>query len=79
MCIRDSLKAEGGVYLGGGIPPKVLPRLLNGPFRAAFDDKPPLDRLVKATPVFVITAGMPALTGCAVAFAQAHPDLLRIE
>jgi len=73
------LKAEGGVYLGGGIPPKVLPRLLNGPFRAAFDDKPPLDRLVKATPVFVITSGMPALTGCAVAIAQAHPDLLRIE
>ena len=72
------LKAEGGVYLGGGIPPKVLPRLLNGPFRAAFDDKPPLERLVKATPVFVITADMPALTGCAVAFAQAHPELLRI-
>ena len=70
------LKAEGGVYIGGGIAPKILPRLLNGPFRAAFDDKPPLERLVKAVAVFVITAGMPALTGCAAAFAQANPQLL---
>ena len=72
------LRAEGGVYLGGGIAPKILPRLLNGPFRAAFDDKPPLERLVKAMAVYVITAEMPALTGCAGAFAQAFPELLRM-
>jgi len=70
------LRAEGGVYLGGGIPPKILPRLLNGPFRAAFDDKMPLQRLAKAIAVFVITTDMPALTGCAGAFAEAYPDLL---
>jgi glucokinase len=73
------LRAEGGVYLGGGIPPKILPRLLNGPFRSAFDDKTPLDRLAKAMAVFVINADMPALTGCAGAFAQAYPDLLRMS
>ena len=72
------LRAEGGVYLGGGIPPKILPRLLNGPFRAAFDDKPPLERLAKAIAVFVIIADMPALTGCAGAFAQSYPHLLRM-
>ena len=72
------LRAEGGVYLGGGIPPKVLPRLLNGPFRAAFDDKPPLERLAKAIAVFVITADKPALTGCAGAFAQTYPQVLRM-
>ena len=74
-----ALRAEGGVYLGGGIAPKILPRLLNGPFRAAFDDKPPLERLVKAMAVYVITAEFPALTGCAGAFAQAYPGLLNMR
>ena len=74
-----ALRAEGGVYLGGGIAPKILPRLLDGPFRTAFDDKPPLERLAKAMAVFVITADMPALTGCAGAFAQAYPDLLQMS
>ena len=73
-----ALRAEGGIYIGGGIAPKVLPRLLSGPFRAAFDDKPPLERIAKAIPVFVITADKPALVGCAGAFAQAHPGLLRM-
>jgi len=71
-----ALRAEGGVYLGGGIPPKILPRLLDGPFRAAFDDKPPLQRIVRSIPVHVVIADKPALIGCAAAFAEAHPDLL---
>ena len=73
-----ALRAEGGIYIGGGISPKILPRLLNGPFRAAFDDKPPLERLAKAIAVYVITADKPALAGCAGAFAQAYPALLRM-
>jgi len=73
-----ALGALGGVYLGGGIPPKVLPRILTGPFRAAFDDKPPLERLVKAIPVYVITSEYPALSGCAAAFLSAYPHLLTI-
>lgn len=71
-----TLRAEGGVYLGGGIPPKILPRLLNGPFRAAFEDKPPLERIAKAIAVHVVVADKPALIGCAAAFAEAHPDLM---
>ncbi len=73
-----ALRAEGGVYLGGGIPPKILPRLLNGPFRAAFDYKPPLERIAKSIAVHVVIADKPALIGCAAAFAQAHPDLMRM-
>ena len=74
-----ALRAEGGIYIGGGISPKILPRMLSGPFRAAFDDKPPLERLAKAIAVFVITADKPALAGCAGAFAQAYPGLLRMS
>jgi glucokinase len=73
-----ALRAEGGVYLGGGIPPKILPRLLNGPFRAAFDDKPPLERIAKSIAVHVVIADKPAMIGCAAAFAEAHPDLMRM-
>ena len=71
-----TLRAEGGVYLGGGIPPKILPRLLSGPFRAAFDDKPPLERIAKSITVHVVIADRPAMIGCAAAFAEAHPDLM---
>jgi glucokinase len=73
-----TLRAEGGVYLGGGIPPKILPRLVEGPFRAAFDDKPPLERIAKSIAVHVVIADMPALVGCAAAFAEAHPGLMRM-
>lgn len=73
-----ALRAEGGVYLGGGIPPKILPRLLSGPFRAAFDDKPPLERIAKSIAVHVVIADKPAMIGCAAAFAEAHPDVMRM-
>ena len=73
-----TFRAEGGVYLGGGIAPKILPRLLSGPFRAAFDHKPPLERIARAIPVHVVVADKPALLGCAAAFAEAHPGLLRL-
>ncbi len=33
------LGARGGVYLGGGITPKILDLLASGPFRDAFEDK----------------------------------------
>ncbi|HET9538332.1 MAG TPA: glucokinase [Mesorhizobium sp.] len=31
--------ARGGVYLGGGIAPRILDLLETGPFRDAFEDK----------------------------------------
>jgi glucokinase len=73
-----ALRAEGGVYLAGGIPPKIVSRILSGPFRAAFDDKPPLERIAKSIAVHVVMTDKPALIGCAAAFASAHPDLLHM-
>src|ERR1700682_4099810 len=46
--------ATGGVFVGGGIAPKILPALTTGAFMRAFREKPPLDAMLSATPVKVI-------------------------
>jgi glucokinase len=65
------LLAAGGVYLGGGIPPKILKTLKNGPFRQAFLDKGRLSPLLHTIPVRVILEEKCALIGAA-AFAEAR-------
>ncbi|WP_455380505.1 glucokinase [Acidihalobacter prosperus] len=44
----------GGVYLAGGIAPKILHRLQQGDFVAAFTDRPPMQDLLRQMPVQVI-------------------------
>ncbi len=46
--------ATAGVYIGGGIAPKILPSLESGAFMDAFRDKEPMAHLVAAIPVSVI-------------------------
>jgi glucokinase len=65
------LLAAGGVYLGGGIPPKILKTLKSGPFRDAFLDKGRLSPLLHTIPVRVILEEKCALIGAA-AFAEAR-------
>lgn len=57
--------ATGGVFLGGGIAPKILPWLQREPFRRAFLDKGRLSPMVAATPVKVILDERAALLGAA--------------
>jgi glucokinase len=57
--------ATGGVFLGGGIAPKILPWLRGEPFRRGFLDKGRLSRIVEATPVKVILDDRAALLGAA--------------
>ncbi len=63
--------ARGGVYLGGGIAPKILPLLRQGGFRRAFEDKGRMSAYVEAIPVHVILARDAALRGAAIALAAA--------
>jgi len=56
--------ATGGVYLGGGIPPRILPRLDEGRFMHAFLAKGRLGELLGGIPVHVIT-NQAALLGAA--------------
>lgn len=65
------LLAAGGVYLGGGIPPKILKTLQHGPFRQAFLDKGRLSPLLQTMPVRVILEERCALIGAA-AYAEAR-------
>ncbi|AFL87321.1 glucokinase [Terriglobus roseus DSM 18391] len=65
------LLAAGGVYLGGGIPPKILKTLKSGPFRQAFLDKGRLSPLLHTIPVRVILEEKCALIGAA-AYAEAR-------
>jgi glucokinase len=59
--------ATGGVYIGGGIAPKMLPAIADGRFMAAFRAKPPMDDLLAAMPVHVILNAEAGLLGAAVA------------
>ena len=58
-------KATGGLYVGGGIAPKILPRLKSGGFMSAFAAKGRLSALLKAIPVRVILNDQAALRGAA--------------
>lgn len=57
--------ARGGVFLGGGILPKLLPLFEPRKFLARFDAKGIMADYVRALPVTLITAEYPALTGAA--------------
>lgn len=63
--------ATGGVYLGGGIAPKILKKLQDGMFMKAFTDKGRLSDLLVQAPVRVILESRAALIGAA-AFAEAR-------
>jgi glucokinase len=61
--------ASGGMYLGGGIAPKILKTLQDGAFTEAFLDKGRLSALLQSIPVRVILDDTCALLGAA-AFAE---------
>jgi glucokinase len=58
--------ATAGVYLGGGIAPKILPALEGGTFLDAFRAKPPMADLLATIPVAIILNAQAGLLGAAV-------------
>ncbi|MFT4112706.1 glucokinase [Silvibacterium sp.] len=61
----------GGLYLGGGIAPKIMKKMKDGTFMKAFTDKGRLSDLLVHTPVRIILDSRCALLGAA-AFAEAR-------
>lgn len=61
----------GGVYIGGGIAPRIIEKLKDGSFMKAFTDKGRLSQLLINTPVRVILDSRAALLGAA-AYAEAR-------
>ena len=58
--------ATGGVYLGGGIPPRILSLLEKGQFMQAFQRKGRFTELMNKVPVHVILNPKVALVGAAI-------------
>ena len=59
------LKPYGGVYVGGGIAPKILDKLKDGTFMRAYKDKGRLSYVIESIPVRVILEDKTALYGTA--------------
>jgi glucokinase len=64
-----TLGARGGVYIAGGIVPRLGERFVNSPFRERFEAKGRLHDYLAAIPTWVITNPLPAFLGCAAALA----------
>jgi glucokinase len=58
--------STGGLFIGGGIAPKILPALSTGLFMRAFLAKPPLEEMLQRMPVKVILNPEAGLLGAAV-------------
>jgi glucokinase len=70
--------ATAGVFLGGGIAPKIAGTLANGAFMRAFADKGRLSGLLREIPVSIILDDRTALYGAArIAAENAPPAALR--
>jgi len=66
-----NILSVGGLYVGGGIAPRILEKLKDGTFMKAFTDKGRLSQLLVNMPVRVILESRTALMGAA-AYAEAR-------
>jgi glucokinase len=60
-----TIVATGGVYLAGGIAPRLASRLASGPFMEAFRNKGRLSELLARVPVYIVMNSNAALLGAA--------------
>ena len=62
--------ARGGVYIGGGLAPRMVETLSTGLFRRAFGEKGQMKGFLEPIPIHVILAKFAALKGAAVGFRE---------
>lgn len=55
--------ATGGVFLAGGIVPRIVDVFRGGAFAIASEDKPPVRAAMRAVPRFVMTRPEPGIAG----------------
>lgn len=58
-----TFKAQGGIFIGGGIMPKILQLINHHAFRNAFENKAPHQKLLGTMPTFIMTHPRAALIG----------------
>jgi glucokinase len=64
------LGAKGGVYIAGGIVPRLGARFAASRFRERFEAKGRFREYLAAIPTFVVTHKLPAFLGCAAALRE---------
>jgi glucokinase len=62
--------ATGGVYVAGGIAPKILPILSEGGFRQAFESKGRMEKVLKHIPTYIVISPQLGLLGAALVARQ---------
>ena len=65
-----TLGAQGGIYIGGGIVPRLGARFAASSFRARFEHKGRFVHYLAQVPTFVITAEYPAFLGVSAILAE---------
>ena len=66
-----TLGAQGGIYIAGGIVPRLGRRFAESGFRERFEAKGRMRPYLAAIPTYVVTHPLLAFLGCAAALAQA--------
>jgi glucokinase len=70
-------RATGGVFVAGGIAPKILPAIERGEFVASFREKPPLSEFLSRVPIRVVLEPLLGLFGAAAAAYRIAIDATR--
>ena len=65
-----TLGAQGGIYIGGGIVPRLGDYFARSPFRARFEQKGRFSAYLSQVPTYVITADYPAFVGVSAILAE---------
>jgi glucokinase len=65
-----TLGAKGGVYIGGGIVPRLGERFVASQFRERFEAKGRFHDYLSTIPTYVVTHRLPAFLGCAAALME---------
>ncbi|QJE02782.1 glucokinase [Massilia forsythiae] len=72
--VAVTLCARGGIYIGGGVVPRLGDWFARSPFRAHFENKGRFSAFAARIPCFVIRAPYPALAGAAAMLEQHLAD-----
>jgi glucokinase len=64
-----TLGARGGIYIGGGIVPRLGQRFTQSEFRTRFEAKGRFSHYLAAIPTYVVVHPLPAFLGCAAVLA----------
>lgn len=74
-----TFEATGGIFIAGGIAPRMVDILQQGDFRAGFSGKAPHDEWARSLPTFIIVNPEPALLGLSVLVADPRRFIFRAQ